>query len=138
MKRLNILLAEDNRADVMLVQQALEEHGVQHDLHVVRDGEEAIEWVNHIGQPGYGECPDLLLLDLNLPKADGMEILKEFRKRRDCVETPVIVVTSSSSAKDRARTAALGVNYFFTKPSDFDEFMKFGMLVQQVLQSMGG
>jgi chemotaxis family two-component system response regulator Rcp1 len=138
MKILKILLAEDNGADVLLVREALEEHGIKHELHVVQDGAEAISWVSQIGLPGCTGCPDLLLLDLNLPKVDGFEILQAFRKRRECSETPVIVVTSSNSPKDRARTAALGVNYYFTKPTDFNEFMKLGGLVQQVLQSMGG
>ncbi|HYO80112.1 MAG TPA: response regulator, partial [Bryobacteraceae bacterium] len=79
MKPLNILLAEDNQADILLVRNALAEHRIQHLLHVVNDGGAAIQYVLGIGTPGAAPCPDVMLLDLNLPVADGPEVLRHFR-----------------------------------------------------------
>jgi CheY-like chemotaxis protein len=92
MSALQILLAEDNLADILLVRQALEEHHVPHELHVVRDGDKALAFVEKMGE-----------LDLNLPKVDGPEVLTEFRKHPNCAPTPVVVITSSDAQKDRAR-----------------------------------
>src|ERR1700722_15327832 len=117
---LQILLAEDNPGDVFLVQKALEKHSVQHKLHLVEDGEEAISFVTHMGKPGHFPCPDVVLLDMNLPKADGVEVLSEFRKPPECGQVPVILITSSDARRDRVRVAALGVAHYFKKPSDLD------------------
>jgi CheY-like chemotaxis protein len=131
---LQILLAEDNRGDVLLVQQALAEHHLPHKLHVVRDGEEALRFVACMGQPGQMPCPDILLLDLNLPKIDGPRVLREFRKHPDCAHTPVVVVTSSDTPDDRARVDALGISRYFKKPSDLDAFLQLGAVVRQVVE----
>ena len=80
MKPVNILLAEDNRGDVFLVREALTKHLAAYNLSVVRDGEHAIDYVSAMGQPGAEPCPDVLLLDLNLPRATGSEILSAFRQ----------------------------------------------------------
>jgi chemotaxis family two-component system response regulator Rcp1 len=131
---LNILLAEDNAGDVNLVREALQEHNIQHCLHLVTDGAQAMRFLAEMGRPGSAPCPDLLLLDLNLPKVDGAGILQEFRKRAECALTPVIVVTSSDSAKDRARMEALGVDRYFRKPLDYEAFLKLGMIVREVTE----
>ena len=130
---IKILLAEDNPADVLLVRQALREYQIPHELHVVKDGAEAIEYVSVMGNPGNPPCPDLILLDLNLPKIDGPDVLREFRKHSSCALTPVIVVTSSGTQKDRARLAELGIAHYFRKPSDLEDFMKLGEIVRQVV-----
>jgi CheY-like chemotaxis protein len=130
---LHILLAEDNRGDVLLVRQALDEHHIQHKLYVVQDGAEAIEFIERMGEPGAPPCPDLLLLDLNLPKMEGQLVLAEFRKHRACAHTPVIVVSSSDAPRDRARIGELGVARYFKKPSELDEFMKLGGVVRDVM-----
>jgi CheY-like chemotaxis protein len=132
MKHLQILLAEDNSGDVALIEQALQEHHIQHALHVVRDGGEAIDFVLRMGTPGR-PCPDLVLLDLNLPKVEGAQVLAEIRKRSECSETPVIVVTSSDAPRDKEKLAKLGVTRYFKKPSDIDEYMKLGVTVSEVL-----
>ena len=75
MNPLRILLAEDNLGDVLLVQEALKSHKIPHELHVVRDGDEALAIIEHMGEPDGIPCPDLMLLDLNLPKVDGAEAL---------------------------------------------------------------
>lgn len=130
----NILLAEDNIGDVMLVREALAAHNVENTLHVVTDGQEALEFIAAMGETQSTPCPDLMLLDMNLPKADGVCILAAFRQHQACTKTPVIIVTSSNSTKDRNRVAALGVDEYFRKPPDFDEFMKLGKIVKEVLE----
>lgn len=137
MRQLRIFLAEDNKADVFLVRQALQAHQIEHELHVVSDGADAINYVLQMGRAENIPCPDLLLLDLNLPSADGPKILGEFRKHSTCSLTPVIIITSSDAPKDRARVAALGISYYFRKPMDLDEFMKLGAVVLKVLEGNG-
>jgi CheY-like chemotaxis protein len=132
--RLNILLAEDNLGDVLLVQQALDEFHVEAELHVVRDGAEAIDFLSRMGSPGYAPCPNVMLLDLNLPKVDGPEVLREFRRRPDCAHTPVVVISSSDSPKDRARTAELGISRYFKKPSELGAFLQLGAVVMEVVR----
>lgn len=133
MSLLHILLAEDNRGDVLLVQQALVENGIQHELHVVKDGEQALRFVARMGKPGEPPCPDVFLLDLNLPRVDGPQVLREFRRHPKCTETPVIVVTSSDAPKDRGEMAALGVTRYFKKPTDLDAYMKLGAVVLEAV-----
>jgi len=129
-----ILLAEDNLGDILLVQRALAKYSISHRLHVVRDGAEALTYVSHIGQPGGTLCPDLVLLDLNLPKVDGRQVLSEFRKHPGCSEAPVIVVTSSDAPRDQARMIELGIARYFKKPLDFEEFLKLGAVVREIVE----
>jgi two-component system, chemotaxis family, response regulator Rcp1 len=134
-RQLRILLAEDNEADVVLVRYALQAHNILHQLHVIADGAKAIDFIVKIGRPGSAPSPDLMLLDLNLPTADGTEVLREFRKHPQCSSTPVIIVTSSDAPKDRARVAELGISHYFTKPSDWDAFMRLGEVVMRVAEN---
>ena len=129
---IRILLAEDDAGDVLLVEQALDEHQIVYELFVVRDGAEALAFVANMGEPGHARCPDVVLLDLNLPKIDGPEVLRRFRKHPQCARTPVIVISSSDAPKDRTRMTELGIAHYFKKPSDFDEFLKLGGLVRDV------
>jgi CheY-like chemotaxis protein len=130
---LQILLAEDNEGDVMLVERALTEHRIAHELHVVKDGDEALEFLERMGGAGAPPCPDLLLLDLNLPKVDGPQVLQTFRKHPACAETPVVVVTSSNAPADRKRLDDLGATAYFRKPFDLSEFMRLGDVVREVV-----
>jgi CheY-like chemotaxis protein len=134
MRVLHILLAEDNRGDVLLVREALQYHHIEHELHIVSDGAQAITFVSRMGKSEESPCPDVILLDLNLPKADGAQILGEFRKHPECVTTPVIVVTSSGADRDRQRMAALGIKHYFQKPADFDGFMRLGAVVREAVE----
>ncbi len=134
MSAFNILLAEDNLGDVLLVKEALATHQIPHDLHVVRDGGEALNFVAHMGEPGQVPCPDVMLLDLNLPKVDGPAILTEFRKHPECVQTPVVVISSSDTPQDRDRMSALGVTYYFRKPSDLEAYLQLGSVVKRLLE----
>lgn len=128
-----ILLAEDNPGDVFLVQRALETYHIEHQLHVVKDGAEALDYLTRMGTVGRVPCPDLLLLDLNLPKVDGPQVLKHFRQHPECAQTPVIVVSSSNAERDRARLAPLGISGYFRKPTDLEAFLQLGAVVQEVV-----
>jgi CheY-like chemotaxis protein len=135
MTALKILLAEDSLGDILLVRRALEEHNIAYELHVVRDGEEALAFVARMGEPDGVPCPDLVLLDLNLPKIDGHEILSEFRKHPRCAHTPVVVISSSDASRDRARMAGLGIASYFRKPSDLQAFLQLGAVVRKVIEA---
>jgi CheY-like chemotaxis protein len=134
MKAPRILLAEDNRGDVFLVQESLREHQIKHELYVVRDGEEALDYLGRTGRPDELPFPDLILLDLNLPKVDGSTVLSELRQNPESARVPVIVVTSSDSAKDRERMAQLGISYYFRKPTEYEAYMQLGSIVKEVLE----
>jgi CheY-like chemotaxis protein len=134
MSPLRILLAEDNLGDVLLVQDALQSHKIPNELHVVRDGEEALAFIEKMGEPDGIPCPDLMLLDLNLPKVDGSEVLSRFRKHPECAQTPVIVITSSDAHRDRERMAQFGIARYFRKPSDLNAFLKLGAVVLEVVE----
>jgi CheY-like chemotaxis protein len=121
-------------ADVILFQEALQHHHIEHQLHVVPDGQSALNFVARMGTTPEAPCPDVMLLDLNLPKVDGPTILEEFRKHPECAHTPVIVVTSSDAETDRAKVAAFKVARYFRKPSDFDAFMELGAIVKEVVE----
>jgi CheY-like chemotaxis protein len=134
MTPLQILLAEDNPGDVLLVQEALKSYKIPHDLHVVHDGDEALAFIEHMGEPDGMPCPDVMLLDLNLPKVDGSEVLGRFRQHPQCAETPVIVITSSDAHRDRKRMAQFGIARYFRKPSDLNAFLKLGAVVVEVIE----
>ena len=137
MKTVHILVAEDNRGDVLLIRKALQFHSIPHELHLVQDGAEAMSFLAAMGKGEGSPCPDVVLLDLNLPKVDGPEVLEEFRKHPECVTRPVIVISSSDSVKDRERMASLHVAHYFKKPSGLDEYMKLGQVILDVLKPAG-
>ena len=128
-----IVLGEDNRSDIFLVKRALSQIGLDYELFVIEDVQGAKSLLARVGDDV--PCPDLLLMDLNLPRTDGTELIRMFRDNPNCKSVPVIVVTSSDSPKDRARVADLGVNEYFRKPSDLTEFMRLGDLVSAVLRN---
>lgn len=132
MREIQVLLAEDNRGDVLLVREALAAHHIAYQLHVVSDGAQALDFVARMGKPGEPACPDILLLDLNLPRVDGQEVLQEFRRHPECIATPVIVVSSSDSPRDREQVSAFGVARYFKKPTNLDAFMQLGGLVKEL------
>jgi CheY-like chemotaxis protein len=121
-----ILVAEDNPADVYLLREAfsLEGHGVE--LMVVTDGEQALDFVQNQGSFSNAPLPDLVVLDLNLPKSDGSDVLRSIRQKEAYNHVPVVVLTSSDSPRDRKTIEALGASSFITKPSDLDSFLALG------------
>jgi CheY-like chemotaxis protein len=127
-----ILLFEDNAADVFLVRTALEETGLPFKLEVCSDGEDALALIGRI-EAGEASRPDALLLDMNLPKYGGEEILERMRGGVRGSSILVIVLTSSDSPKDRERATALGVEHYFHKPADLDAYMRLGEIVRSAL-----
>ena len=134
MKQLRILVAEDNRGDVVLIRRALQMHGLDHELHLVEDGEQAMRYLSSLNERDGATCPHVMLLDLNLPKVDGAEVLSAFRRNRWCEGMKVIVITSSDAPEDHARMADLQVDHYFKKPLDLDEFMELGALIGEVVK----
>jgi CheY-like chemotaxis protein len=136
-KPLHVFLAEDNPGDVELVREALREHHIDFQLAVASNGAEARRYIEAMGTTEDAPCPDLLLLDLNLPQADGYDLFAMFRAHSLCTLTPVIVVTSSDAPKDRERAAALGAARYFRKPSELAEYMELGSLIREVVTESG-
>ncbi len=121
-KCVEILLVEDNPVDVLVTKQALQEGRVCNNLSVVEDGEEAMDFLYHKGNYSDAPRPDLILLDLNLPKKNGREILSEIKRDPDLLDIPVIVLTSSEAEKDILLSYSLHANCFITKPVDLAQF----------------
>jgi len=124
---------EDNDADVFLIREALETAGIDADLTVIEDGDAAIRYFEQADASDAVACPDLILIDINLPKRHGGEVLEYMRATRRCAGLDVLVVTSSDSARDRQMMASLGASRYFRKPSDYDEFMTLGEEVRSLL-----
>lgn len=134
MKSLNILLAEDNEADVYLVHEALRAHAMDYRLHVAIDGTEIERYLQRLGNAPDAPCPDIFLLDLNLPQTDGHDVLKRFRAHPLCERVPVVIVTSSDAPRDRKRAELLGANAYFRKPSNLQEFMELGRVIKDAVR----
>jgi chemotaxis family two-component system response regulator Rcp1 len=122
-KTVEILLVEDNPGDVRLTQEALKEGKVSNNLSVVPDGAEAMAFVRRQGKYANAPHPDLVLLDLNLPKKDGREVLAEMKGDENLKRIPVVVLTTSDSEKDILRSYNLHANCYITKPVDLDKFI---------------
>ena len=129
-----ILLAEDSAADVGIVRIALRDQGVNHVLHVARDGEEAISFIEKADNDRTAPGLDLLLLDMHLPKYNGEEILESLRSTERYAQVPVVVMTSSDSPADHARAQKHAAHYYFRKPSCLDEFTQLGVIVRDILK----
>ena len=114
-----VLLVEDDPGDVVLIQEAFEHNKVRNRLHVVGDGVEAMQFL----RDGGGERPDLILLDLNLPRKDGREVLAEVKADPELRSIPVVVLTTSQAEEDIIRSYHLHANCYVTKPVDLDKFI---------------
>ena len=121
---IRILLVEDNPGDVRLTKEALRRGRVANHLDVVGDGDSAIAFLRREGKYADAEMPDLVLLDLNLPGLDGREVLAEVKNDPALRRLPIIVLTTSSSERDIARSYDVGANCFVTKPVDLADFME--------------
>ncbi len=120
----SILLVEDNRADMRLTQEALKNAKIHHDLHVVMDGVAAMDYLRQIGGYANAPQPDLILLDLNLPKKDGCEVLEEIKTDPNLKKIPIVILTTSSAEEDIIKSYNLHANCYVTKPVDLDQFAK--------------
>ncbi len=121
---IEILLVEDNLGDVRLTIEALKEGKVLNKLNVVKDGVEAMEFLHKQGKFSKAVRPDLILLDLNLPRKDGREVLGEIKGDPNLRRIPVIILTTSKSEQDILKTYDLHVNCYITKPVDLSQFLK--------------
>ena len=128
---IEILLVEDNPGDVRLVQEAVKEFKVNSTLHVARDGVEAMEYLRREGQYKDRAKPDLILLDLNLPRKNGHEVLAEVKSDPNLRRIPVVVLSTSAEYRDLQQSYDLHANCYITKPMDLDRFI-------QVVQSIEG
>ena len=120
---MEILLVEDNFTDAALTIRALERGNVRHRLTLVRDGEEAIEFLKRLGRFARAPRPDLILLDLNLPKIDGRELLAAIKAEDALNNIPVVIMTGSQDYEDELRSQQLNVEGFVTKPVDMPKFL---------------
>jgi CheY-like chemotaxis protein len=123
-KPVEILLVEDNKGDIGLVKEVFEESKIRNNLIIAEDGDEAILYLHSEGKFSGFRRPDLILLDLNLPKKDGREVLKEIKEDSNLKNIPLVVLTTSNAEKDILRTYDLHANAYITKPLGFSEFMK--------------
>lgn len=124
-----VLLVEDNPADVRLTQEAMKEGRLLNHLHVVADGEQALQFLKQEEPYSTAPRPDLILLDLNLPRKSGRDVLAEIKEIPSLLTIPVVVLTTSKADEDVAQTYQLGANCFITKPVDLDKFIT---VVQQI------
>jgi two-component system response regulator len=124
MKSIEILLIEDNPGDADLAREALENSKVHNTLNVVQDGEAAMAFLRRKGQYASAPRPDLILLDLNLPKKDGREVLAEVKADADLKIIPVVILTTSKAEEDILKSYNLHANCYITKPIDLNQFVK--------------
>ena len=121
---INVLLVEDDPGDVLMTKEAFEHYKLRNVLHVVTDGEQALHFLRRTG--GYGDAPrpGLILLDLNLPRLDGLEVLAELKADPVLKVIPVVILTTSQAQQDVLRSYALHANAYVSKPVDFETFME--------------
>lgn len=121
---ITVLLVEDDPGDVLMTREALADSKLLNELAVASDGEGAIEYLRSAAETGTPKKPDLILLDLNLPRVDGRDVLKFVKSHERLRRIPVVILTTSSSEEDIARSYDLHANAYVTKPVDFEQFME--------------
>ena len=129
---MRVVLAEDNPGDVYLVNAALKHEKLDVELTVQKDGEKMLTLLDRI-EAGEMTCPDIVLLDLNLPRYSGAMVLEKMRASRVCAHIPVVIVTSSDAPSDRDIARRFHASGYFRKPTGFDEFMRLGSLVRSLV-----
>ena len=122
-RAIEILLVEDDPGDELITREAFEHNKLKNNLHVAHDGEEGLDFLYRRGRFGDAPRPDLILLDLNLPKYDGRQLLEKVKSDPDLARIPVVVLTTSSAEEDILRSYELHANAYVTKPVDLDQFM---------------
>ena len=134
LQRLNLLVAEDNLPDALLIQDIVSTENLPFEVYLVRDGEAAIAFIDAADANPAAPRPHILILDLNLPKRDGHEVLSRLRASEKMKDVPVVIVTSSDAPADRVRAQELGAE-FFRKPPSYDEFLKLGAVLRRLVQN---
>jgi CheY-like chemotaxis protein len=132
-RRLNVLMVEDNLADALLVREALRAEKLPVEVYAAVDGEQAISFIEKAEDGGGAPTPDMVILDINLPRVDGFEVLRRIRSSARFEKLPVMVVTSSDSPGDRSESARIA-NAYFRKCPDYDEFLKIGPAIRAMLE----
>ncbi|MGW0904188.1 response regulator [Streptomyces sp. NPDC002853] len=120
---IDVLLVEDDPGDELMTREAFEDNKIRNNLHVVRDGEAALDFLYRRGEHASAPRPDLILLDLNLPKYDGRQVLEKIKSDPDLQDIPVVVLTTSAAEEDILRSYKLHANAYVTKPVDLDQFI---------------
>jgi len=131
MKPIEILLVEDNPGDARLTREALSMSKIHNNLHHAKDGEEAMRFLRREGAFADAPRPDLILLDLNLPKRDGREVLDDIKRDPRLMHVPVVILTSSQAEEDILKAYRLHANCFITKPVDLEQFIKVVSSIEQ-------
>jgi CheY-like chemotaxis protein len=122
-RQIEVLLVEDDPGDVLMTREAFEDYKVTNQLHVVQDGAEAMAFLRQEGEYAGVPRPDLVLLDLNLPRMDGREVLQAIKSDPELASIPVVVLTTSEAEEDVLRSYSLHANAYVTKPVDFERFI---------------
>jgi CheY-like chemotaxis protein len=128
-KPIEVLLVEDDPGDVLLIREAFDFNKVHNNLNVVSDGEQALDYLRGTGDYADAIRPDLVLLDLNLPRKDGREVLAEVKNDPDLRTIPIVVLTTSEAEEDVLKSYQLHANAYVTKPVDFERFVS---IVRQI------
>jgi DNA-binding response OmpR family regulator len=127
------MLVEDNRADAGLVRESLNEHGVAGELLVISDGDTAMRFIEALDTDEMN-CPDLVIVDLNLPKASGLAVLRTMRRSVKCKDAVVVILSSSDVQQEKDEAAQLGVKRFIRKPMRLEEFLSLGAVFRTLLE----
>jgi CheY-like chemotaxis protein len=123
-RQIEVLLVEDDPGDVLMTKEAFEDYKLKNNLHVVNDGAEAMDFLRRQGEHTDAPRPDLVLLDLNLPRMDGREVLQAIKSDPELASIPVVVLTTSEAEEDVLRSYSLHANAYVTKPVDFERFIQ--------------
>lgn len=121
---IDVLLVEDDEGDVLMTREAFEHYRIRNRLHVVGDGEQALEFLRRTGRHADAPRPGLVLLDVNLPRRSGLEVLAELKQDPDLMMIPVVMLTTSRAEEDILRSYSLHANAFVSKPVDFEQFIE--------------
>jgi CheY-like chemotaxis protein len=122
-RQIEVLLVEDDPGDVLMTREAFQDYKIANQLHVVQDGADALSFLRHEGEFSQAPRPDLVLLDLNLPRVDGREVLQAIKSDAELASIPVVVLTTSEAEEDVLRSYSLHANAYVTKPVDFERFI---------------
>ncbi len=123
-RQIDVLLVEDDPGDVLMTKEAFEDYKLSNMLHVVTDGAEAMDFLRRQGEHTDAPRPDLVLLDLNLPRMDGREVLQAIKSDPELASIPVVILTTSEAEEDVLRSYSLHANAYVTKPVDFERFIQ--------------
>jgi CheY-like chemotaxis protein len=124
LKPVDVLLVEDDEGDILIAREAFEFHKIRNPLHVVTDGEQALQFVRRTGPFTDSPRPGLILLDVNLPRLSGLEVLAELKRDPELLLIPVVILTTSQAEEDILRSYELHANAYVSKPVDFDHFIE--------------